>query len=55
MYSSAANYTNLQNDFDSLVKWAKDDWELTFNVDKCTVMHYGKNNDNHKYNMDGKV
>ena len=54
LYSSAANYTELQNDLDSLVKWAKD-WELTFNVDKCKVMHYGQNNNNHEYTMDGKV
>ena len=54
LYGSASNYTELQNDLDSLVKWAKD-WELTFNVDKCKVMHYGQNNNNHEYTMDGKI
>ena len=34
----------------ALSKWS-DQWWLIFNVDKCKVLHYGKHNTNHKYQM----
>ena len=33
----------LQNDLNTLSQWTND-WLLNFNVDKCKVMHIGKNN-----------
>ena len=33
----------LQNDLDSVQEWATK-WEMTFNVDKCKVLHFGRNN-----------
>ncbi|CAM4607019.1 unnamed protein product [Lepidochelys olivacea] len=35
-----------------LSEWATK-WQMKFNVDKCKVMHIGKNNPNYKYNMMG--
>ena len=28
---------------------------MSFNVDKCKVMHAGRSNDNHQYSMNNKV
>ena len=33
----------LQEDIDKLVEWANK-WQMSFNVDKCSVMHIGHNN-----------
>jgi len=30
----------LQNDLDLLLQWAED-WQMTFNIEKCKVMHIG--------------
>ena len=30
-------------------------WQMLFNVDKCKVMHFGHNNLNMDYTLDGKV
>src|SRR6218665_1759362 len=35
-----------------LYAWAKD-WQILFNVDKCSVMHMGKGNKKFKYNIGG--
>jgi len=43
---------DLQNDLDLLVKWS-DEWQMKFNVQKCKVMHIGKNNMEYKYTMNG--
>ena len=40
----------LQDDIDKLIGWSEE-WNMLFNVDKCSVMHLGKKNDNHVYNM----
>ena len=42
----------LQNDLDLLVKWSNE-WQMKFNVQKCKVMHIGKNNMEYKYTMNG--
>ena len=33
----------LQDDISKLVEWANE-WQMSFNVDKCSVMHIGHNN-----------
>ena len=33
----------LQNDLDLLLQWAED-WQITFNIQKCKVMHIGNRN-----------
>ena len=33
----------LQNDLDLLLQWAED-WQMTFNIEKCKVMHIGNRN-----------
>jgi hypothetical protein len=40
----------LQQDLDLLVKWAEK-WKMEFNVKKCKVVHFGSNNQRHKYHM----
>ena len=40
----------LQEDINKLVEWANN-WQMTFNVDKCSVMHIGHNNMQSNYNM----
>ena len=42
-----------QQDIDQLVTWSND-WLLKFNIQKCHIMHFGKNNPKFKYNMEGK-
>ena len=42
----------LQTTLNNLVKWAKD-WGMQFNVEKCKIMHVGKNNPQYEYEMDG--
>ena len=40
----------LQEDINKLVEWANK-WQLSFNVDKCSVIHIGHNNMQSNYNM----
>ena len=42
----------LQKDLDSLQEWA-DKWKMSFNVDKCKIMHLGYDNGKHEYNLNG--
>ena len=42
----------LQAALDGLVGWAER-WGMEFNVQKCKVMHIGRNNQRHKYSMGG--
>ena len=42
----------LQKDLDSFCRWAKD-WQMTFNISKCKVMHVGKKNQVLDYVMEG--
>lgn len=44
----------LQHDLDNISAWCKD-WLLPLNVDKCCVMHIGKNNPRRSYNIDGRT
>ena len=45
---------NLQEDLNKLMEWS-DTWTMKFNVDKCSVMHFGHNNPQHEYQMNGKT
>ena len=40
----------LQRDIDAMMKWAKT-WGMVFNVEKCKVMHVGRQNRKHQYRM----
>ena len=40
----------LQEDINKLVEWANK-WQMSFNVDKCSVMHIGHNNMKSNYYM----
>ena len=40
----------LQDDINKLVEWANK-WQMSFNVDKYSVMHIGHNNMQSNYNM----
>ena len=40
----------LQEDINKLVEWANM-WQMSFNIDKCSVMHVGHNNMQSNYNM----
>ena len=42
-----------QEGIDSLMKWAND-WQMEFNVDKCHIMHLGRENKKYKYTMGGQ-
>jgi len=41
----------LKGDLAKLHKWSKD-WNIPFNMDKCTVMHVGRKNCRFEYEMD---
>ena len=41
---------HLQSDVNIINNWAKK-WQLSFNVDKCCVMHFGTRNRQHNYHM----
>ena len=43
----------LQLTLDRMVEWAED-WGMKFNVDKCKIMHVGRNNPEYEYYMAGK-
>ena len=40
----------IQADLDKLHEWSVQ-WQMKFNVDKCSVVHFGKHNVNHTYNL----
>jgi ribonuclease P/MRP protein subunit RPP40 len=42
----------LQEQINSLIRWAEI-WQMSFNIDKCIVMHLGLNNLRHSYHMNG--
>ena len=53
IYNSVDNCTLLQDDLDKLIEWSEK-WLLPFNIEKCSVVHYGKNNICTPYNMANK-
>lgn len=40
----------LQQTLDNLCEWA-DTWGMSFNLDKCKIIHLGRNNQNYNYTM----
>ena len=42
----------LQSALHSILKWGHD-WQMLFNLNKCKVLHVGRNNPNVQYVMDG--
>ena len=50
IYGRSKDSDAIQKDIDSLQLWT-DKWNLYFNVEKCKVMHIGKNNQNNNYYM----
>ena len=44
----------LQEDLQRLHEWATK-WKMSFNVNKCKVMHIGYDNPNHQYNLNGEI
>ena len=51
LYGRASNRDSIQKDLKALMEWSKL-WLLSFNIPKCSVLHMGKNNPEHKYYMD---
>jgi len=50
IYGKSSNSQRLQEDVDKMQEWTET-WNLYFNVDKCKVLHIGKNNPCHAYYM----
>jgi ribonucleases P/MRP protein subunit RPP40 len=44
----------LREDLRRMFRWSQD-WQMLFNVEKCSVMHMGKRNKEYSYEMGGKV
>ena len=44
----------LQFDIDKLATWSND-WQLSFNADKCKSLHLGHNNHEYQYSMPSTV
>jgi hypothetical protein len=49
-----ADRESLQRTLDLLCKWAEN-WGMSFNVDKCKIMHVGRTNPQYEYKMNDKV
>ena len=44
----------IQEDLHKICQWSEK-WQMSFNVDKCKVMHIGKDNNNYQYTMNNRV
>ncbi|KAJ8027731.1 RNA-directed DNA polymerase from mobile element jockey [Holothuria leucospilota] len=44
----------LQKDLDRLFSWSQT-WQMSFNADKCKVLHFGPKNFSYDYNMNGSI
>ena len=51
--SQSSEITVLQDDLNKLALWSKT-WQLPFNEKKCKIIHYGKKNPNHIYQMNNE-
>ena len=54
IYNSVQDSGILKNHLNKLVLWSKE-WLLSFNTDKCNILHFGKNNPNIEHSMDEKL
>ena len=52
--NSIENCVVLQKCLDQLLHWA-DNWCMSFNTFKCKVIHVGRHNIGHNYNMNGSI
>jgi hypothetical protein len=53
IYNTVDKATMIQEDLDKLMQWSTK-WLLPFNVDKCSVVHYGSNNTRNVYTMNNR-
>jgi hypothetical protein len=44
----------IQEDINRLLQWSET-WQMSFNVEKCSVMHVGKNNQHFQYSMNNVI
>jgi hypothetical protein len=51
---SSDDVESLRTDLGKLFEWSKE-WLMLFNVEKCKVMHLGRNNDRCSYSLDGMI
>ena len=51
--NSPNNALSLQEDLNQLFNWSQE-WQMLFNVEKCKTIHFGYNNPEYPYSMDGK-
>ena len=52
--NSVEGVQTLQEDLVKLGNWASD-WQMTFNTDKCSLVHWGSENHKHQYSLCGSV
>ena len=51
---SDINCAKLRADVRKLYNWSED-WQMLFNLDKCTIMHFGYNNPNNIFLLGGHI
>ena len=51
---SDINCTQLRADLRKLYNWSED-WKMLFNLDKCKIMHFGYNNSNNIFLLEGHI
>ena len=44
LYNKDSNCDIIQQDLDALFVWSTQ-WQLVFNVEKCKIIHFGRNNE----------
>ena len=54
VYDCSDNHHSIQNDLLKIQNWSEK-WQLPFNIPKCKCLHYGKNNPNHQYYLNGSL
>lgn len=52
--TNIAQAESMQQDLNGLIRWTSQ-WQMKFNVDKCSVMHIGTRNIQYTYKMNGQV
>ena len=52
--SSTEGVQKLREDLEKLGNWAND-WQMSFNTDKCSIIHLGNKNLKHRYSLCGSV
>src|SRR5215831_11447864 len=43
----------IKRDLIKLHQWSKD-WQMPFHIDKCKILHFGRNNERAKFELGGK-